>query len=180
MAILYEYYNTGDNGDRKIFGSYWEAQTFTPSVAHKITSVKLKLYRTGSPGTITVSIQGTDGSGHPDGVDLCSGTTNGNTLPTGSPYEWREITLGSGHDLSAGTKYAIVVRAVSGDFSNRLNWRNDALSPTYGGGCLESSTNSGSSWSSFTNIDYMFEEYGGVGFPPGLSLGSVAEIVEVV
>ncbi|GAH21280.1 unnamed protein product, partial [marine sediment metagenome] len=82
------------------------------SVSHKITKVKLKLYRVGSPGTATVSIRATSGL-HPTGSDLCSGTTNGDTLPEGSPYEWREITLGDGANLASGTKYAIVIRAPS-------------------------------------------------------------------
>ena len=180
MAILYEHYNTGDQGSVYIYDDMWQAQTFTPSVAHKITSVKLKLFRVGSPGTVTVSIQGTDGSGHPDGVDLCSGTTNGNTLPTGPPHEWREITLGDGCDLSASTKYAIVIRIDSEVFGNRIQWRIDS-SGAYTGGCTETSIDGGSSWSSATSQDGMFEEYGiAGGFPPGLSLGSVAEILGIV
>ena len=321
---LYEYYNTGDDSGQSVYGSNWYAQTFTPSIAHTITSVKLLLYRSGSPGTVTVSIRATDGSGHPIGPDLCSGTTDGSTLPTatttsqtrlptgdqsysgtwdkttdmysyvdddpwndgdttyllhgttagyalftfssfnvpagsvitslavtysardntsgtnnlraalrvnntdylttdvgtnpGTSYadrtvtfstnpangsawtvddingagasplqafgvrssdanpairitavravvnyytpEWREITLGSGYALSASTMYAIVVRAPNGNSSNRLYWRRDASSPTYGGGCREGSTDSGSTWTSNTARDMMFEEWG--------------------
>jgi len=324
---LYEYYNTGDDSSQSVYGSNWYAQTFTSSIAHTITSVKLKLYRTGSPGTVTVSIRATDGSGHPILPDLCSGTTDGNTLPTatsqtrlptgdhsysgtwdkttnmysyvdddpwsdndttyllhgtttagyalftfsaftvpagsvitnlqvtyrcrddtsgtnrlnaalrvnntdylttdgganpdpttytdrtysyttnpatGSAWtvddingagsyplqafgirssdcspairitaveavvnyytpEWREITFTSSYDLSASTMYAIVVRAPSGtSTSNCINWRRDASSPTYAGGCREASGSSGSdgSWTSNTNRDMMFEEWG--------------------
>lgn len=159
-ASIYESYSTGDDGDGSICGTWWDAQTFTPSVAHTITRVKLLLYGQGMPGTITVGIRATDGSGLPTGSDLCSGTTDGNTLPTGSPYEWREVTFTSGYDLSAGTQYAIVVRAPSGDFSNRGIWRCDASSPTYSGGNLLQSSNSGSNWNSYSNLDFMFEEWG--------------------
>jgi len=173
---LYESYNTGDDSNNTMYGSNWYAQTFTPSVAHKIASVKLKLYRSGSPGTVTVSIRATDGNGHPTGSDLCSGTINGNGLTTSTSGAWYEITLGSGYDLSAGTKYAIVVRAPNGNPSNRLYWRRDRSSPTYAGGCWESSTNNGSTWSSSTNRDMMFEEWGNrapVATPQsGLSVGS--------
>jgi hypothetical protein len=158
---MYEYYNTGDDNHVWLYGSTWVAQTFTPSVAHTITSVKLKLFRVGSPGTVTVSIRATSG-GQPTGGDLCSGTTSGNTLPTGSPFEWREISLGSGYGLSAGTTYAIVVRATSGDSSNYLWWRVDGSSPTYGGGMYLLSFNSGSSWTSGASYDLMFEEWGNV------------------
>lgn len=160
MATLYEYYNTNDDYAVPFYGVVWLAQTFTPSTAHKITSVKIQLMRVGFPGTITVGIRATDGNGHPTGGDLCSGTTNGNTLPTSSPGEWREITLGAGYDLAASTKYAIVARAISGDSSNRVYWREDASSPTYAGGNNEESDDSGSSWTTYLGEDFMFEDWG--------------------
>ncbi|MBA7630622.1 hypothetical protein ES703_38146 [subsurface metagenome] len=113
MSTKFEYYDVNDDADKYIYANVWSAQTFTPSTAHKITSVKLLCWREGIPGTVTVSIRATSG-GHPTGGDLCSGTTDGNTLPLSSPYEWREITLGAGADLSADTMYAIVVRAPDG------------------------------------------------------------------
>jgi hypothetical protein len=168
-ADLYEYYNTGDSGQDAIYGSRWRAQTFTPSTAHTITSVKLELFRTGSPGTVTVSIKATS-SDKPSGADLCSGTTNGNTLPTGSPYEWREITLGSGYDLSASTMYAVVVRISGGSSGNCIKWRADKTSPTYTGGTAVDSRNSGSSWSIRTGKDFMFEDWGDpIGGEPNIS-----------
>jgi len=165
MSQLYEYYNEGDDGDSALGGDIWTAQTFTPTTEHKITSVKLKLYRLGSPGTIIVSIKATDGNGHPTGNDLCSGTTNGDTLPTDSPYEWREITLGDGYLLSADTKYAIVVRALNGDVSNYIKWRFDTSSPTYTEGNYETSDDGGVSWSDSASrflYDLMFEDWGEV------------------
>ena len=319
---IYEYYSTGDDAAASIYGNTWDTQTFTPSVAHTITSVKLKLYKTGTgPGTITVGIRATDGSGLPTGSDLCSGTTDGNTLPaatsqtrlptgdqgysgtwdkttdmysyvdddpwndgdttyllhgttagyalftfspfdvpegtiitslqvtyscrrtsygtsnlraalrvggtdylttdsganpdlsyadrtytystnpaTSSPWtvddingtgsnqlqafgvssndaspairitavkavvnyvipEWREITLGSGYSLSAGTTYAIVVRAPGGDTNNRGRWTYDSPG-SYDGGILLQSRDGGSSWNSYSNLDFMFEEWG--------------------
>ena len=159
MATRYEYYITGDNSYTNIRGADWAAQTFTPATAHKITSVKLKGYRIGFPGYITVSIRATDGSGHPTGGDLCSGTTNGNTLTTTSPGEWREITLGAGYNLVADTKYAIVVRATAGDISNYFIWRLH-IGGTYPGGIVETSANSGGGWTADGALDAMFEEWG--------------------
>ena len=160
-ASMYEHYNTGDDWHSAIGGSTWRAQTFTPSVAHTITSVKLMLYRSGSPGTVTVSIRATSG-GLPTGSDLCSGTTNGDTLTTLASGEWREITLGSGYSLSAGTQYAIVVRAPAATAGNLLFWRLDRTSPGYTGGESTGSSDSGSSWSPISIADYMFEEWGNV------------------
>ena len=120
---LQDYCNTDDNGQRSAYSVYWKAQSFTPSESYKVTSVKLRLFHEGSPGTIDVGIYATDGSGHPTGSALCSGTTDGDTLPTGSPYEWRQITLGAGYQLTSGIKYAIVVSAPSGSFFNWVRWR---------------------------------------------------------
>jgi hypothetical protein len=160
---VYESYNAGDDSSNNVYGANWYAQTFTPGVAHTIKSVKLKLYRVGSPGNVTVSIRATS-SGHPAGSDLCSGIINGNGLTTNTSGAWYEITLGSGYNLSASTQYAIVVRAPSGTYppspANYLVWRRDASSPTYGGGCREGSTNGGSTWTSRTDRDMMFEEWG--------------------
>jgi len=161
MPSLYEYYNTGDDyTSTAIHSIFWWAQTFTVGAEpHTVTSVKLKLLRAGNPGTITVSIRASDGSGHPTGGDLTSGTTDGNTLPTGSPYEWREISL-TEYALQANTKYAIVVRALNGNSSNSLKWRADSSAPAYIDGCCETSSDSGSSWTSYTGLDMMFEVWG--------------------
>lgn len=160
MSTRYEYYITGDASIGNLYGARWAAQTFTPTVAHKITSVKLLLYRNNNPGTVTVSIRATS-AGLPTGGDLASGTTDGNTLPTASPYEWREITLGSGCAVNAGTKYAIVVRATAGDASNNLYWRANSNTGAYSGGQMEFSIDSGGSWPYPTPTgDYMFEDWG--------------------
>jgi hypothetical protein len=157
MTTEYEYYETGDAQETQIYGEFWYAQTFTVGAsAHTITSVKLKLYRSGLPGTVTVGIRPTSGN-HPTGSDLTSGTTDGNTLPT-SCCETREITL-TEYALSPNTKYAIVVRAPSGTGSKYISWRQNN-SGGYSGGNKEESGDSGVSWTSWTAIDLIFEVWG--------------------
>lgn len=159
----YQYYNTGD--DVSVEGLWrddaWLSQSFTVETSHKVTSVKLLLLRTGNPGTITVGIYAAGGitGNDPVGSALCSGTTNGNTLPTGSPYEWREISLGGGYDLVSGTKYCILVKVLGADVSNHVSWRADSTSPTYTGGIERHTVDGGINWSSW-NYDLMFEEWG--------------------
>lgn len=159
MSIRYEYYIENDDTQGAIWGAQWQAQTFTPSIAHTITSVKLLLFRLGSPGTITVSIRNTDTNGLPTGGDLCSGTTDGDTLPTAATPEWREITFGGGYLLNANIKYAIVSRAVDGNETNQERWRQDNSDPIYAGGKVTVSTDSGENWSS-ADRDFMFEDWG--------------------
>ncbi len=154
----FEYLNSGDNLEWTTDGNRWYAQTFIPSVAHTITSVKLKLSRSGTPGTVTIGIRATDGSGHPTGSDLISGTTNGNTLPLGPNVagEWREIMLSSGTVLSASIKYALILQAPA---SGAIYVR--ALTPSaYSSGNVEWSYDSGVTWLNLDNWDLMFEEWG--------------------
>ena len=167
MAKLFEYCNTEDNDRAKIYGIYWGAQTFTPVVMHIITGVTLLLCKgwQDSPGTVTVSIRATDEDGKPTGNDLCAGTTNGNTLPDDLPYEWRHIAFTSGYTLIAGTKYAIVVRALSGTPTEYIMWR-EITPGTYNTGCECDSEDSGETWTKyegggiFSDFDYMFEDWG--------------------
>lgn len=162
ITTRYEYYNTGEDVEFGIGTTYWASQTFTPLLAHKITSVKLKLYREYSAGTITVGIRATDVDGKPTGADLCSGTTDGDTLTTDSSGEWREITLGDGYDLVADTKYAIVVRAPDAEKFGETVWWWSSSSAAYTRGWIELSDNSGSSWGeTYTGYDMMFEEWSG-------------------
>ena len=156
---LYEYYNINDPALASLWGDFWQAQSFTPRSAHTVESVKLLMYRLGSPGTVTVSVKATDVDGLPDGADLCDGTTDGDTLPVEYAGEWREITLGAGAALSAGTKYAIVVRALTGDVDNYARWRHKSPAP-YPRGAHVFSSDAGATWEEDTSRDMMFEEWG--------------------
>ena len=126
------------------YGVSWLAQTFTTVGALTIEAISLFLYRVGNPGTITVSIRATDGTGKPTGEDLTSGTTDGNTLTDSSDGEWREVTL-TPYLLNAATKYAIVARATGGTAANAGKWKQDSLDP-YAGGANHESGDSGSTW----------------------------------
>ena len=160
---LYDYYNTGDDGaDGMSSSNKYQAQTFTASASYTIESVKLKLFKTGSPGTFTVEIQGVDGSGDPDGSAITSGTYDGDTLTTSTSGAWYQITFGAGTALTSGTEYAIVVYCSTADASNYITMRLDSSSPTYSDGYRVTSTDGGSSWSQDTTRDYVFETYGPV------------------
>lgn len=160
MSILYEYFNTGWIGG---YGSaaedVWLGMTFTPSILHRITKLKLLLWRVGLPGTATVSIRATDGEGKPTGGDLCFGTTDADTLPI-YPPEWRTITLGGGYFLSAGTKYAIAVRVDNGlEGVRELYWAAVEYGGYPGGNSFDS-FDAGLTWNFDGNWDFMFEDWG--------------------
>jgi len=159
MATQKENYTTGDDSFRSCYGAnVFIGQTFTTTSAYRIGSVKLKLYRVGNPGTLTLSIQGTSAD-LPDDSDLVSGTYSGNTLTDDSGGEWAEFTFSSGYELTDATKYAIVLKAASGDASNYVAWRADNSSPSYSGGVYVYTTSGAGNWQAGAAFDMMFDNY---------------------
>jgi hypothetical protein len=154
----FQNYTVNDDGAEDDHPNDWEAQTFTTAVAHNLHYVKLKLYRSGTPGNVTVAIKATDGLGHPTGPDLAVGAMNGNTLTTSSSGEWVIIWMVTPVALAAATKYAIIVEANA----NTVYWRRDGTVPAYAGGNREYSTDNGVSWNTDNTKDFMFEEWGTV------------------
>jgi hypothetical protein len=141
---------------------WWKAQTFTPTTTHKITKVKLKMYKMGNLGTLNAGVRATDTNGHPTGQDLCSGTIDANTFTTDTNGQWYEIGLGGGCNLSANTKYAVVIRVPNCTYPNSVAWRFDGSSATYSSGNIEITYDGGSSWTCCASYawDFMFEEWG--------------------
>lgn len=163
MSQKFENYVTGDDTKLDSYGNRWVAQSFTTTVAYTITSAKLLLYRTGTCAhTITVYVTATDGDGKPTGAALCSGTTDGSTLPTASPYEWREVSFGAGAKLNAATVYALIFKCPAGtpapnDFAS---WRDDSSSPAYTGGQAGLTLDGGGTWTMYSGHDLLFENWG--------------------
>jgi hypothetical protein len=159
MATLRQSNNTDvDYGYDNIYSTFWRAQTFTTGVAYTISSVKLLIFRVGSPGTLTIGIRAVDGDGRPTGSDLTSGTYDCDAITTTETGEWIEISL-TNYALSASTTYAIVARATSGNGSNTVNWL-EGNPGGYTDGKQCTSSNSGSTWSDAAGTyDYGFETY---------------------
>ncbi len=157
---FYENYQGSPDVGGDVRMNYWHGQTFTSQSDHQANAVSLMAYRIGYPGTLIVSLRATGSGGHPAGYDLASGSTSGDTLPLSQSGEWREITLSQPVDLIAGTRYAIVARAPGGGGGNAVKWLTDTTAPDYPGGNREASGDSGASWQSDLNSDYLFEILG--------------------
>ena len=97
-------------------------------------------------------------AGDPIGADLCSGTTDGSTLPELDTFEEREISLGAGYALESGRKYAIVLRN-SASASGTAITISGQLFPNaaYANGYYADSNDAGSSWSQDDWIDVWFK-----------------------
>ena len=92
----------------------WAGQTFTPAVTGPVTEVDLDLFCSSCTGTtpnLTVSIRATTGATPvPTGADLASATIPGFNSGSGGFFA---ATFASPPTLTAGTRYAIIFRAVS-------------------------------------------------------------------
>ena len=155
----YQFYSSGDDGNRDVYGANWRGQTFTPEITHIVSKVKLKLFRVGTPGLITVVIKATSYE-KPTGGDLCKGTLSGDDITDDTGGEWLEISLGDGQQLVKGTQYAIIIKALNGDAGNYVSIRADVAESTYAGGTDCGTTDSGADWDTYSATDLMFEEWG--------------------
>lgn len=165
MSILYERWDAAGDNLQGIYGKRYYAQTFTvgntgDNKNHHITSVKLRMKRTGSPGMFIVSIRAVDGAGLPTGPDLTSTLYDGDTLPL--VIQWIEITLPA-YRLKKNTQYALVVAGpdVPGgeEDADIVEW-NCSASHGYGGGAWCYSIDWGVTWSQVVTRDFQFKEYG--------------------
>jgi hypothetical protein len=107
--------------------NWWFAQTFTAISDHQINRLSLPLFKSGSPGKLTVSIQSTVG-GLPSGMNLGTGDIYPEEISaTSFPGEWVGTSIDT-VSLSSGILYALVVRAEGGNLSNSMRWCIDDVS----------------------------------------------------
>ena len=173
-----EWYDVGDDSSNIFWTSEWAAQTFTPRNAINITAISIKVFRTGSPGTLYVSIVKTDALGLPTSAEVSSGTIDANTFSSSSPGTWKNITMTEA-TLSKDKIYAIVLH-IGGGVADWVAWRCDRSSASYPRGLYAESGDAGISWISYSDSDFMFIVYGYVVVPPpeeaeftGISLANI-------
>ena len=155
---LEDAYTASNSWGRSIYGVLQEGQLFTAGDNYTITQVKVRLYRVGSPGVMTLAIKAS-AAGKPTGADLATGTTNCNGITVDTGGELVAFTLGAGTALTNGVVYSIVVRD-GVDNSNKVVIRYESNNP-YGSGTRVSSTDSGSAWTINATHDHNFETYSG-------------------
>jgi prepilin-type N-terminal cleavage/methylation domain-containing protein len=167
--IVYENNTQDDDIDNLCGSDAWKAQTFTPQISHNINSVKLKLTRGPDPYgdaagcTFTASIRATDGFGLPTGGDLTSATLPcSSVLPDNS---WASniytFNFGVGYNLSAGVKYAIIMRTNGGTGcpqNYKLYYGFHTANP-YPGGLVYQSSNGGVNWVSVPSTSDLWDAY---------------------
>lgn len=154
---LWDYFATTSDNTSKVYGSNWYGQTFTTDnvTARTVTSIIIPLQRTGSSGSVTVSLRNTAG-GKPTGVDLCYGTLTESQIPTSVAK--CQFVMDKEYSLQMGKQYAIVVRASDGTAAAYVEWQ-FVNAGGYANGTGLTSANHGVDWAVKT-YDYLFELWG--------------------
>jgi hypothetical protein len=128
----FDAHTTGDTGAFAIDAATKAVACFIfPTRGFRMSAVRLLLYRTGNPGNMILTIRGIrapenlsqyalkpETTGNIDSI-----TENGNTLPVGAPYEWREFTLTTPIDMQPGLCYAFALEVPLGSGGNSVSWR---------------------------------------------------------
>lgn len=166
MAILYDNFVGGNGTQSNVIlnaANDWAGQSFTTSAAYSLSRIDIycKKGSGDNVGTIDVELYAVDGSGHPTGSILASGTIDNADI--GTSAAWVTCTPSASYNMSASTKYCVVVHGDSCDASNILYWiwDDDGLDQSdFAGGDIEWSTDGGSSWATTTTDDLLFKCYG--------------------
>ncbi len=163
MAILTSYddpdngvsgyvaYGAIDGGSSRVV-----AQGFKTSGTNDLVTVQVRLYKTGTPGTLTCEIRNVDGGG-PGETVYATTTYNGNLITaTSSPGELVTFTFAAPYYvLVGGTQYCWVVWAPSGSAGNLVtSVRID--SSQYADGIAYNDTDGGASWNLRPLEEFMF------------------------
>jgi hypothetical protein len=149
--------NTSVSGSTvKIDHADWSSQTFTAGITGQLSAVDVYIYCgacTGTTPNITVSIRATSAD-VPTGADLATATIPGFNSATAS---YRNAAFSSPPNLTAGTRYALVVRPVSdpsvGAYSTVVSSSN-----SYAAGRRLTSADGGATWTGTTR-DAGFKTY---------------------
>ncbi len=154
--------NTALSATGFTFHSYhWFGQTFTAGTSGPLSAVDLRLFCDSCTGTtpdITVSIRATAG-GLPVGDDLSIATIPGFSSATGQYFK---ATFATPLNVSAGTMYAIIVRANALPSAGSYAYLT-STTDAYSGGTRLTSTTSGVVWG-LRDFDAGFRTYIGSGY----------------
>ncbi|HWM89561.1 MAG TPA: carboxypeptidase regulatory-like domain-containing protein [Thermoanaerobaculia bacterium] len=151
----------------------WAGQTFVAGATGQLTQVDLDLFCAGCTGTtpnLTVSIRATTGSpAVPTGADLATATIPGFNTGAGGIFS---AFFGTPATITAGTQYAIVIRAVANPSAGTYAYVCSCTAPNsnpYANGQRVTSANSGATWVADVTTggrDLGFTVFVQTGFPP--------------
>lgn len=157
MATATEKYVTGDDESyvKEIHTADLLAQSFTIgnvgiNFSFLISSVDLKLTNQ-SGGNVTAEIFNVNPAGEPAGSALSTGTLAASNFDSGTTGIWGRISM-SALTLQPSTQYVLVLSATT-----PLTSRADGSDPTYTGGEVLWSDDTGATWNADDTTDLMFQ-----------------------
>ncbi|MBD3263569.1 MAG: LPXTG cell wall anchor domain-containing protein [Candidatus Omnitrophica bacterium] len=161
-ASTLDQYCYGTDYDFAIYGSRWGYQSFIPTM-NTLDKVILNLKKSNSPsGSVYVEI-----FDNPDTDEASAlASVSMSTSNIGTSYAEKTFNFDPDLTVTTGNTYYIVIRAPSGTAtgSNYVQWNfggND-----YSDGLFAYSSNSGSTWTTYSQYDTWFETYGEDITPP--------------
>lgn len=166
MTQKYEFFSGVANLSGDIQGAQFQAQTFTPQVAHKITSWNFYGKRQGvcSGITLYLDLYQADVDHKPTGAILCSGSE---LVESWKDYHaWHMIALGDGANLDLDQEYVLVARAPGAWPGYMPQGGYSSTADPYPRGHMLTSIDSGATWTVKTGWDFAFEEWGVPPPPP--------------
>lgn len=138
------------------------AQGFKSNVSASCEAIAVRMYKEGSPGTLTLEIRNVDAGGPGDTVHATT-TFAGNTISaTSAPGEIVLFQFGTPFTLVAGTQYCWVLWVVGGSSSNRV-FTVRVGSNQYVDGIAYNDQQGGASWAKRPTEEFMFIVYGDYG-----------------
>jgi len=125
---LFEYFISDTYAGEKVYGNRYVGQSFTigtvgTNVNHELSSITIKAYRVGDPGTVNLIVRAVDGFGHPTGAVLAAGNFEGESLTTDTDGEDVDVSLTPTTTLVAATQYAFYLTATDGNETNYIALR---------------------------------------------------------
>ena len=154
------YSSAASASDKEVYGSALATGVaIMPRRQILVSSIKFLIYKEGNPGNITLYVRPvapTSSYSSPQskfvGSDFIDTIiTDGNTLPTAAPYEWREFVFTAPFYMYPGTVYAFYMMALAGTSTNSLHHRYTSTA----------NTSTGSSYSLGTTLTstYIYGNY---------------------
>lgn len=160
MAVI-EKYTTGEDESyaETLDSNDWLCQTITIGtvgldIASIIDRVDLKIANVGA-GLIYASIYAVTPQGAPTGSSLSTGSAAASLFDAGATGIWGSISMSS-YTLQPATQYALILSADSA-----CSVRADGSAPSYTGGTVWFSADSGATWTEDATTDFMFQVNGG-------------------
>lgn len=142
-----------------IYGATYRGETFTPQHTHTIYRLKLKLYRIGNPGDLTITICETDVGEDPVLPSISQASFPEDTFPDDPTLDWYDLDFPSA-SLKANDVYAFYYSIVGGDVNNCYHPAFESIGGTYTRGNSLWSGNAGVDWMQLPGTYLPFQDWG--------------------